>query len=62
MCLQLKHRVQLQFHLLLNHFVHSYVLKTAGKSATQEQPEMHHLVRSQVHLFMHLYTDLEVRL
>ena len=59
---QLEYRVLPQFHLLLNHIVHSYVLTIAWTSATEVQPEVHLLVQSQVHLFVDLYIDLEVHL
>ena len=59
MHLQVQHRVPLQFHLLLNHFVHSYPLTITQSSVTQVQPKVHLLIYSQVNLFVHLYTDLE---
>ena len=62
MRLQVRHRVLPQFHLLLNHIVHSHALTIVWTRATQVQPEVHLLVQSQVHLFVHLYIDLEVHL
>ena len=46
---QVQYRVPPQFHLLLNHIVHSYVLTIAWASETHVQPEVHLLVQSQVH-------------
>ena len=43
---QVEYKVLSQFHLLLDHIVHSYALT----SETQVQPEVHLLVQSQVHL------------
>ena len=62
MRLQVQHRMLPQFHLLLNHIVHSYALTIGRKRATQVQPEVHFLVGSKVHFFVHLYIDLEVHL
>ena len=59
MRLQVQHSVPPQFHLLLNHFIHSYALSIAWPSAIQMQPKVHLLVHSQVHLFVDLYIDLE---
>ena len=62
MRLQVWHRILPQFHLLLNHIVHSHALTIVWTKATQVQPEVHLLVQSQVHFFVHLYIDLEIHL
>ena len=68
MHLQVHHQMQRQMrpfcHLLvhlqwlfkmLNHFVHSYALTTAGTSVPLMQPEVSFLVQHQMYLLAHLY-------
>ena len=47
MHLQVQHRVPHQFHLLLNHFAHSYAFTIASTSENQVQYEVHLLVQVQ---------------
>ena len=56
-----KYSIELQFHIFLNHLIHSYVLTIAWTSATQVQPEVHLLILSQMNLSVHRHIDLAVQ-
>ena len=62
MCLQVQRSVPPQFHILLNHFLHTCALKIKRTNATQVQHEVYLLLQPRVHLFGYLYIDLKVHL